>query len=159
MPRKRPKGYIPRPPGRPAKYPWKEWFDGEQHFIQPQVDFDGTVESMRQQIYTRARQDDLIVNVTRYGAGLVIKAGQAKRSEGPRYDWDTLLNGETHSLTVGRDFDAQPESFRQYARRQAVARGGRLSSRLIGNTLMIRADIPRTHNPLDDLPFTIERPI
>lgn len=159
MTKKRPKDYVPLPPGRPAKYPWARWLNGTEHLILPGADFDGTLESMRQQVYTHARKKGIVVEIRRYGTGLAIRANvSAVRTEGGvKYDWDKLLDGHVHVLQVGRDISSTAESFRQYARRQAAERGGRITSRLVGNTLTMQAKFPPPPKPdLSDLPFEVE---
>lgn len=157
MTKKRPDGYVPLPPGRPAKYPWKKWFDGERHFIQPGSDFNCSIESMRQQLYARAKRADRKLEVRRYGTGLTIQASEVGTASTAKYNWDDLLNGDTHVLLAGAHFTSSPESFRQYARKKAQERGAKLESRLVGGTLTIRAVLPKApDNPLGNLPFEIE---
>lgn len=147
MPRKKLPEHLRRPPGRPDIYPWKTWLDGEQHLVQPRADYDCTDESMRQQIYIRARKEGVRVTVRKAHDGFLVQANRSRRPVGTtqKYDWDLLLDGQTHSLQVGKDITSKLSNFRAYARLQATERGLRLITRTIGPTLVIRA-VPRTDN-------------
>ena len=35
------------PKGRPSKYPWDEWLDGQARILTPGEDFDATIQSFR----------------------------------------------------------------------------------------------------------------
>lgn len=174
MPRKQLPAHLRRPVGRPTVYPWKTWFDGQVHIIEPVADFDCDVESMRQQVYLRARKDKVRVVVRRAHEGLAIQAvlNQPVRGAAAKYNWDHLLDGNVHQLNVDRDITGKVSNFRIYARSVARDRGQRLVTRLVGNLLILQAfqrDAavvpaaaelePAPANPLDELPFAIEDPL
>lgn len=166
MPRKPLPDHLRRPVGRPSVYPWDSWLDGRQHDIEPEVDFDCTVDSIRQQIYAAARARGVKVSVRRIHNGLRMQVDLQKERTGSsaKYDWDNLLDGKEHVLQVGKDIKAQPYSFRIYARSVARERGLRLITRTTGNIILVRAepkDAPRA-TPVDPLlaeqPFELEDP-
>lgn len=41
--------------GRPAKYPWEEWTDGQSRRLHRGGDFDATLESFRTMVHRKAR--------------------------------------------------------------------------------------------------------
>lgn len=146
MPRKKLPDHLRRPPGRPQVYPWERWFNGESHILEPSVDFDCQPTSLRTQIYHRAKADGLVVRVMTAHDRVVVKADRSKARDGSsvKYDWDKLLDGETHTLNVGVDLTAKPSSFRVYARNVAKERDLSLQIRQIGDQLILRARPRRT---------------
>jgi len=174
MPRKKLPAHLRRPVGRPTLYPWSTWFDGQMHIIRPEVDFDCSVESMRQQVYLRARKEKIRVAVRQAHDGLVVEAVPNTPAEVHRYDWDTWLDGEVHQINIKDEIRGKLSNFRAYARIVAHDRGLRLISRVVGSLLIVQAvprDTPVVQNaaaklepappaaPLDELPFAIEDPL
>lgn len=47
--------------GRPQKYPWEEWADGQKRILTRGEDFTTTVESMRSRVYGYADTNNLRV--------------------------------------------------------------------------------------------------
>lgn len=141
MPRKQLPEHLRRPPGRPQLYPWDTWLDGDAHVIRPEIDFDCDTESMRQQIYVRARRKGVKVSIRRLHDGFIVQADLQNKPLGAdaRYDWDRLLNGAVHVLAIGKDVHSKPESFRSYARQVARSRGLSLSCKRTGDLLLLQA--------------------
>lgn len=175
MPRKRLPEHLRKPVGRPAIYPWDSWFDGKPHCIRPGADFDCDIESMRQQIYQRAKAKKIRVSVRRAQDSLIVEARLNAPLAGPaaKYDWNTLLDGEVHQLRIDRDIEAKLANFRSYARVVARDRGKRLITRQVGSLLILSAvprdapvdphagaklEPPKPEPSINDLPFLIEVP-
>ncbi len=56
------------------KYPWDQWLDGTIWKLEHGKDFHGEVESMRVNIYTAAKRQDLKVHTSVEGADIVMQA-------------------------------------------------------------------------------------
>lgn len=150
MPRKKDPNRIPQPPGRPRQYPWETWFNGEEHYLQRGVDFDYkfpcTTESMRSQLYAKARELGVKVTIrTKGDVNLSVRAlpQVGRTGSSAKYDWDRLLDGETHTLTLGLDILSRASSFRVYARQVARDRGLRVTMRQIGRDIYLKAIPPQ----------------
>jgi hypothetical protein len=153
MPRKPTPEKARRQAGRPPIYPWATWLDGEQHLIEPRADYDCGDESMRQQIYMRARAENVRVSVRRAHGGFLVQAVRTQRPVGTnrKYDWDKLFDGAVHNLELGRDVHSTLSSFRTYARQQAADRDLRLITRTFGRTLVLQAVSKEDARPAADL--------
>lgn len=156
MPKKPLPPALRRPVGRPAIYPWNFWLNGDSHNIRPGDDFDCTLDSMRAQLYERARAAGFKVSVRRSHDGLMIRADRATSSSAPaaKYDWDKLLDGKVHQLRAGVDFTSKPNSFRVYARTVAAERGAKVSIKAMGDSLFLQAILPGPD--LSGLPLEME---
>jgi hypothetical protein len=84
----------------------------------------------------------------------MLKAAPSKGTgSNAKYDWDTLLNGQTHQLRLGLDVTVPRTSFDAYARQVARGRGYSLSIKKLGDSLFLKA----TRKPnLADLPLEVE---
>lgn len=138
MPRRRRKS--DRPPGRPPVHPWDLWLDGDEHLLRRERDFWCDPESLRRQLHKKAGDRGITVSVRSSQLGLLIQANHSTpRGARPRYDWDKLLDGQVHTLHLGTDVTAKPESFDAHARQIAHDRDMKLSIKRLGNTLLLQA--------------------
>lgn len=53
-----------RGPGRPPKYPWETWLDGEPWELEQGSDFDGTVKGFRENLIRVGKRRGLEVEVS-----------------------------------------------------------------------------------------------
>lgn len=53
-----------------------------------------------------------------------------RRGRPPKYDWDTITDGQIHVLRQGRDFQTSAVSFRALCHRTAAARSLGLETRI-----------------------------
>jgi hypothetical protein len=159
MPRKKLPPHLRRPVGRPPVYPWDRWLDGETHTLESGTHFQCSLSSFRTQLYQQARARGHKVTIKRiHDDHILIRADRGRANGNPqKYDWDTLFDGEIHQLRANIDFTSKPSSFRAYAREVAGDRGVRVSIKSLGDSLFVQAILPEP-DPLDDLPFQIERP-
>lgn len=142
MPRKPLPDHLRRPIGRPPKYPWDRWLDGQLHLIREQQDFDCSRDSMRQQIYIRARRDGQKVSVTYVDRdALHVQVAPEAQLAGARrkHDWDLLLDGKQHQLKVGTDVKGSVQNFRSYASSIAKDRNKFVSVQAAGGFIFIQA--------------------
>lgn len=148
--------HLRRPVGRPAVYNWALLLNGECHQLVPGVDFTCSAESMRSQLYERARAAEVKVSVRKVHDRLWVEADRSKKpsDSAAKYDWDSLFDGEVHQLKPGVDFASKSESFRVYARQVAASRGVKVSIKTIGGTLFLQALKPKPD--LSALPFEME---
>ena len=156
MPRRPLPEHLRRPVGRPAVHDWPYLLNGERHHLRPGLDFHCTTESMRAQLYERARAANVKVSVRKVHDELWVEADRNRPASDTtqKYDWDLLLDGKVHQLRFNHDFTAKPESFRVYARQVAGTRGVKLSIKAMGDSLFLQAIHPKPD--LSDLPFEIE---
>lgn len=114
--------------GRPRKWPWDSWLDGERHVLNSVEHFAGTsVRSLRQQVLNEAVRREIevttriAVNPRRDGVDyLEVKS---KPTAPPRrYDWNTILGKLPCTLVRGEDFEIPIESMRTMAYQAAARR-------------------------------------
>jgi len=126
--------------GRPPKYPWDTWLDGEHRLLLPGRDFEEHVNllSLRQQAYAAAAQRDKKVTVAYYGEGLSVRAlagaEQARRGRAPIQDWPTVFSkvGLADFEEV-RDFPrGKAAAFQETMRRAALRHGAVIKTRHVG---------------------------
>lgn len=130
--------------GRPQKYPWDTWLDGTDRLLirGSRIDedhFDGYTDpaSLRRQIRARAAERDMDVRVTAEAGGDIgIRFTGGGRS---KYDWDKLLDGREHHLTMGEEVRCTIDSFRQLAYRAAKRRGESVSVQQRGEMVKIQS--------------------
>ena len=79
-----------------------------------------------------------------------------RQGRGPKYDWDTILNGDVNVLTQGEDFDCKPSSFESQARRVAAERELTLEVRTLSDTEIALEASPRTDEDEADTVDTVE---
>lgn len=111
---------APRRTGRPPKYPWDTWLDGEVHTLQPGVDFRVSSYNMRRQILLEARKREIVVETAVKQGWIQIRPGEAKTPD--RTDWDAVFEQDPAVLEQGTDFHGTPESMVSAARRAAGRR-------------------------------------
>lgn len=58
--------------GRPARYPWDEWCDGQIRRIRRHSDFDVECDSMQHYIWTTARRRGLRAQTQRVGPDAIV---------------------------------------------------------------------------------------
>lgn len=108
--------------GRPAKYPWDTWLDGERHVLEPGIDFKVPTYSMRRQILLEARKRGLPVS-TRVAKGWIeITVRLATADPGARTDWDAVFRQDPALLEHGTDFTGSVETMVSAARHAARRR-------------------------------------
>ena len=56
-----------------------------------------------------------------------------------KYDWDTILNGKTWSLTHGGDFSPEPKTFVAHVHGTAKRRGLKVHTHIDGKDVVVRA--------------------
>jgi len=126
--------------GRPPKYPWDTWLDGERRLILPGRDFEEHVNllSLRQQAYAAATQRGKKVTIEQYGEGLALRAlagpEQVRRGRAPIQDWPTVFSkvGLTDFEEV-RDFPrGKATAFQETMRRAALRHGAVIKTRHVG---------------------------
>lgn len=61
--------------GRPSKYPWKKWFNGEVWVLIQDEDFDQEVRAFRSGIYTTAQRHGKTVRTQTLEAGTIVDTG------------------------------------------------------------------------------------
>lgn len=62
-----------RGPGRPSKYPWDVWLDGETRTLIRGEDFDISPASFRNIVLQAADRRDLLVSTSRSGDAVTIR--------------------------------------------------------------------------------------
>lgn len=60
--------------GRPEKYPYTDWFDGEPHILEHGVDFDSNPAAMRAMIRSAARTRHVTIRLQRRGPQISVQA-------------------------------------------------------------------------------------
>lgn len=63
---------------RRGDYPWARWQAGGWHVIRQSRDFDCTLEGMRSTLFTRARRDDIAIEVIRNPQAPEIPASRSR---------------------------------------------------------------------------------
>lgn len=126
------------------------------------MDFTCSLSTMQQQIYSRAHEMGVKVSARRvHNDGLLVRADRsvARTASNAKYDWPKLLDGEVHTLILGRDITSKSASFKVYARQVAHDKGFGLQIRTMGNQLLLKA-IPRDQEPKKGQPaIPLEPPV
>lgn len=65
---------LPKLPDMRPKYPWAEWFDGEDHILEPGKDFDVPVSTLRPHIYKTAASMGLRASVVEGVGSVAVRA-------------------------------------------------------------------------------------
>lgn len=130
--------------GRPPKYPWDHWFNGQRKQLRPSIDFasDKNLESMRSQILLKAKQRGLHVT-TEITGGYIVLDFFGDRLD---VDWDSIFDGEVHQLRRGEDFDITIELCDLVAEgfKQAHARGLQIRAGADVGVVAFRAILPES---------------
>ncbi len=64
-----------------------------------------------------------------------------------KYDWDTILNGKTWSLTHGGDFSPEPKTFVAHIHGTAKRRGLKVHTHIDGKSVVVRAYKEKADKP------------
>lgn len=67
------------PIGRPEKYPWREWADGQTRVLTRGIDFTSAVESIQNTVHVWARRNGFIARTQRIEADRVAIQMTAKQ--------------------------------------------------------------------------------
>lgn len=60
--------------GRPEKYPYADWFDGEPHVLEQSADFDSNPAAMAALIRSAARTRHVTIHLQRHGPRISVQA-------------------------------------------------------------------------------------
>jgi hypothetical protein len=94
--------------GRPAKYPWNDWLDGETRHVLNQVEhFPGvTAASVQQQALTEARKRGIRVSTQTKTVGGVeyLELKPAEPEKKKRRDWDAIF-AQPQGVVLRRERD------------------------------------------------------
>lgn len=63
----------------------------------------------------------------------------SRNSRGPKYPWETILDGQTWRLEQGEDFSCKPESFRGAVYLASKARGKKSRCKVEGTAVYVEA--------------------
>jgi hypothetical protein len=110
--------------GRPSKYPWNVWLDGNEKVIDPRVDIEGYVhiESLRVQVLNEATRRGIVVRTSVLNGKLGLffdpDASWIKAEK-----WDKLFDGTHRVLKTGVDYRWKSSAFIKIVEREAGRRG------------------------------------
>lgn len=131
--------------GRPMKYSWDDWLNGEEHRLQEGRHFDADPASFRQQVLNEARRRGIKMETTlRRSAAdgtwwLRIRSADpaTKRSSRGR-DWDAIFHSKTPTrLVQGVHFNCKVESMRVQAYQAAKRRGVDIKTEIENSSVII----------------------
>lgn len=137
--------------GRPPKWPWDDWLDGERHVLNSAEHFAGTtVRSLRQQALNEARRrtretGELVEIATRIavnprGDGVdYLEVKTKPPAPKPRADWNAILGALPTTLVQGRDFDCDMEPMRVRIYQAAQRRDVRVRTEADGDRITVYA--------------------
>lgn len=106
------------PRGRPRKYPWDLWLDGERHVLNSAADFQGVaVRSLRQQVLNEAVKRGVEVStriaMNPRGDGVdYLEVKMRPPAPAKRMDWDAFFKKLPRTLFEGKDYDCSTEAMR-----------------------------------------------
>lgn len=121
--------------GRPAKYPWDVWLNGQRQTLQPGVDYDPkliTPELLRNQILTRARRVEHLEIRTEIKKGWILI--EPKTLE---IDWDKEFAKDVAAFEKGIDFTTDIDRFVGTVRSAANRRGLRCKIQTTGQVVTV----------------------
>lgn len=127
--------------GRPPIYPWSEWFQqlasaGSSLELEAGRDFQVPLRTMRGAFLNEAKRRGFRVKTAAHRDGTALLIIPVLRNS---YPWDTWLDGRTHVLTWGRDFDVTVVDMQRTVRRAAKNRGLVVATKTLGDMLQILA--------------------
>jgi hypothetical protein len=137
--------------GRPAKYPWDTWLDGEEHRLMHGRDFTGDPHSVRQQVLNEAGRRGVAIQTTLRRASdesrtwwLRIAPGDHRTRRTARgRDWDAIFTRKTPTmLQQGVHFDCTVDSMRVQAYQAAARRGITIATEVDFSRVIIKPQRP-----------------
>lgn len=116
--------------GRPRKYDWLNWLDGERHTLARGRDFEIDALSLQKQAQTEARKRRVKIRTKRAtdenGVEWLLIDGRELPAPRKRYDWDALFKKaktvKQVVLTRGVDFETEANTMRVMALQAAGRR-------------------------------------
>lgn len=142
--------------GRPRKYPWHTWLDGERHVLARGRDFtETTAFSLQKQTQTEARKLGIKVRtkvkVDDAGVEWLLIDGREQPAPRKRHDWDGLFKRAARTghvvLNRGTDFTVEAETMRVMASQAAKRRQLTISTRVIESKQLVITLAPHHRSP------------
>lgn len=104
---------------KPSKYPWNTWErilkEEGVLYLDQNIDFDTPIRYMRDRVRTHFRKQEIFLSISSNDETLKIIQIEIQEPR-TRYPWELWLNGESHVLKEGVDFNISPTFLRKTAR-------------------------------------------